>query len=41
MRILDIETPVVTINLDDAPDVRKVFEYAVKSDDSAAIALVR
>jgi hypothetical protein len=37
MRVLDIATPVVTINLDDAPDVSKVFEYTVKSKDPTAL----
>jgi hypothetical protein len=37
MRVLDIAAPVVTINLDDAPDVGKVFEYTVKSNDPTAL----
>jgi hypothetical protein len=37
MRILDIETPVVSIGLDDVPDVKEVFEYKVASKDPTAI----
>ena len=37
MRVLDIAAPVVTINLDDAPDFRKVFEYTIRSNDPTAI----
>ena len=36
MRVLDIAAPVVTIDLDNAPDYHKVFEYQIRSNDPTA-----
>ncbi len=38
MRILDVQAPVVSIELPDRPDVKRVFEYQVASADKAAVA---